>query len=199
MDASFTFVFPLLSSQTFTSSGTFVVPAGVNHVYVIGCGGGGGAAGGCFQSSNANACDGVPGGGAALAMHAMSVTPGDSLAVTIGAGGTGGSPAAGSTGYGSSGTAGGDSSFNGVVFYGGCAVYAANQATGYRQYQDGGNGPFGRGGSSSITGASTGGNAAANSGAGGGAGGRGVSGINNGGAGGNGGSGKIVICWATKY
>ena len=85
-------------SQTFTSSGTFVVPAGVTSITVSAVGGGGGGGGGSGTSN-----EGIPGnyrivctgggGGAAGTMYenvVASVTPGQNIAITIGAGGAGG-------------------------------------------------------------------------------------------------------------
>ena len=72
----------------FTEDGTWVVPAGVNTIYVSGCGGGGGGAGG----HSADPGGGGGGGGCAVAVSRMPirVTPGATLTITIGTGGGGG-------------------------------------------------------------------------------------------------------------
>jgi Secretion system C-terminal sorting domain len=72
-------------SQTFTSSGIFVVPAGVTQITVemVGAGGDGGFNGG------------GGGGGGGYAKGSYSVTPGNSISIDVGIGG--GGPNAGST------------------------------------------------------------------------------------------------------
>jgi hypothetical protein len=90
------------TAQTFTSAGIFTVPPGVTTVYVTMCGGGGG--GGAADGLN----NGAPGGNAAIVfMRAVQVTPGQSITITIGAGGSGGK-----SGY---GTSGGTTSFGPYV------------------------------------------------------------------------------------
>jgi len=71
--------------QVFTASGTFTPPAGVSRVRVRcwGAGGGGGMAIGAWQAGGA-------GGGGGYGEGFFDVTPGTGVAVTIGAGGTGG-------------------------------------------------------------------------------------------------------------
>lgn len=100
--------------QIFSSSGTFTVPEGVTTVYVTMCGGGGGGGGGCtWYDDNVfiKSYSGGGGGNAAIAfMRAGNVTPGQSIIVTIGEGGRGGA-AGGYNVPGSSGTAGGTTSF----------------------------------------------------------------------------------------
>ncbi len=89
----------LLTSTSFTSSGTFAVPSGItslDSVLVVAGGGGGGdrhAGGG--------------GAGGLVFMPAYPVTPGGTIAVTVGCGGTGGVPSPGQ------GTVGQDSVFAG--------------------------------------------------------------------------------------
>ncbi len=79
---------PALSQivQTFNSSGTFTVPAGVTFVTVE-CWGGGGGSGGV------NSKQSVAGGGSggAYTKGIISVTPGSGYSYTVGAGGSGGS------------------------------------------------------------------------------------------------------------
>lgn len=90
-------------AQVFTSSGTFTVPTGVSAVKVTVIGGGGGGAGG-----NQVCCGGGGGGGVAV-RWVTGLTPGGTVAVTVGAAGTGGVGGAGGTG--TAGAAGGTSSF----------------------------------------------------------------------------------------
>ncbi|MBK6344320.1 MAG: choice-of-anchor J domain-containing protein [Bacteroidales bacterium] len=81
--------FPVLlsgqNSQTFTSSGSYTVPAGVT-VITVECWGGGGSGGG--QSAN-NSAGGGGGAGGAYAKKVMSVVPGTSYTVTVAATKTG--------------------------------------------------------------------------------------------------------------
>lgn len=87
------------SIQAFTSGGTFVVPPGVTRIRGRVLGGGGGASG----RSSGTAFGGAGGGGGGYSEGYFNVTPGASIAVTVGAGGAGGAA-------GASGTAGGTSS-----------------------------------------------------------------------------------------
>src|SRR5271157_1992122 len=97
---------PFGIKETFTATGTFVVPASVTGALIEGCGGGGGGAGG-WGYVNADDPGGGGGGGARAATHSISLTPGDTITVTIGVGGTGG--AAGIAGAaGLNGVIGGD-------------------------------------------------------------------------------------------
>ena len=93
-------VTPIPSMQVFTSSGTFTVPAGVTKLKVTVVGGG--ASGYGASGVNAAFMGGRAGGDAGgAAIKTITVTPGDAIAVTIGAGGASGS----------SSSAGGTSSF----------------------------------------------------------------------------------------
>ena len=97
------FAVPGKNVSRFTSSGTFTVPAGVRKVRVTCVGGGGGGAGCTPSGSTYNSSAGGGAGGAAIGIY--TVTPGQPVAVTVGAGGTGGVAANGA------GTQGGTSSF----------------------------------------------------------------------------------------
>lgn len=93
--------------ELFTSSGTFTVPTGVTTVYVTGCGGGGGSAGGGYNSPDSY-YGASGGGGAACIKTAITVVPGQSYAITVGARGTAGTKT-------SSGGAGGATSFGALL------------------------------------------------------------------------------------
>lgn len=69
-------------SQTFTSSGSFTVPANVYTIFLSMCGAGGGS---LFYSGYYN---GAPGAGGYVLDYPVSVSPGDTLTITIGSGGT---------------------------------------------------------------------------------------------------------------
>lgn len=92
-----------LQSQTFTSSGTFNVPANVSAVWISGCGAGGGGNG--YVGGTGNPSHGGGGAGEFCLGRLIPVTPGGTLSISIGIGGPGSpdnSPmvAAGSTQYG---------------------------------------------------------------------------------------------------
>ena len=70
--------------QVFTSSGTFTVPTGVRSISCVVVGGGGGS------SRAENYRSGAGGGGGGLAYGTFSVTPGSTVTVQVGAGGTAG-------------------------------------------------------------------------------------------------------------
>jgi uncharacterized repeat protein (TIGR01451 family) len=89
----------IAATVTFTSSGSWTVPAGVTTVTVEAWGGGG-AGGGQNQNSDGG---GGGGGGAYAKSTGVAVTPGSSIAITVGAGGVAASGGTGGTG--------GDSSF----------------------------------------------------------------------------------------
>ncbi len=94
----------------FTANGTFLVPAGITKVLVWGTGGGGGGGAGYVTGSIAG--PGPYGGGGAGGMAApailtpLTVTPGETLSIAVGAAGAGG---ANVSGPGNPGGNGGDS------------------------------------------------------------------------------------------
>lgn len=118
-----------LRFQAFSSNGSFTVPAGVTNVIVTGYGGGGGGSSGyptysVSSDSGTTIYPGVNGTGGSAAIPGTfiaTVTPGQVLTVTIGAGGTGGAASTGDGRYGGPGTAGGNSGVTGVasVIFGG--------------------------------------------------------------------------------
>lgn len=108
--------------QTITASGSFVVPSNVNKIRILACGGGGGGGGGGASLVAQGAGGGAAGGsGAVLSMAEVATTPGESVTITIGAGGVAGAgvPA----GNGTAGSAGGNTTVVGaafsLTFYGG--------------------------------------------------------------------------------
>lgn len=184
--------------QRFTASGSFTVPAGVTTVYLSGCGGGGGGGGGAGFSSSASSYyaggGGGGGGGFSVVRYPVSVTPGQVIAVTIGAAGTAGASGAAGASGGAGGT-GGATNFGSLATLGGGSAGAGG--TGGSATAAGGQGAniggsWGSDGQSTFggTGGSGGGGAF---GAGGGAGrgglGAGISAVNGSGFGTGGGGG----------
>lgn len=113
-------------TQTFTSSGTFVAPAGVTSVQIYAVGGGAGGGGGDSSSG------GGGGGGGYTATKTLNVTPGSSYAVVVGSGGQGGS-------------AGNYSGFDGGDSYVQSITYGANGGRAAVTRTEGGNGGSGGG------------------------------------------------------
>jgi len=121
----FSTVFSLLSlnsiaqtTQTFTASGTFTVPSGINSITVE-CWGAGGRGGSAIQNGQNEAGGG--GGGGAYSKKVVSVTAGTPYSVNVGAGG-----------FDDTNLNGGDSYFNNistVVGHGGLGV-VTNTLTG---------------------------------------------------------------------
>jgi hypothetical protein len=191
-----------VQTQTFTSSGTFTVPAGVTSLTVE-CWGAGGAGGG----SNSNNRGGSGGGGGGYTTALLTVTPGQSIPFVVGDGGTGVVGGTGNSGTTTSfltlianGGAGGE--FNrGAAGSGGTAsggttnITGSNGIVGTSLGGDGGNGANGGAGGTGISNG-TGGNGTSPGGGGGG----GERGGGSNYAGGNGGSGQITIsyCVATS-
>ncbi|MCW2495754.1 hypothetical protein [Jatrophihabitans sp.] len=105
---------PSERSKSFAVSATFVVPAGVTlmRCQAFGGGGGGGGGGNIGLLTLTGTCYGGGGGGAGMTMDTpITVTPGSTLTVLIGAGGAGGAGALASLGLngnaGQNGVAGG--------------------------------------------------------------------------------------------
>jgi len=184
----------------FTSSGTFTVPAGVTKVKVTVVGGGGGGR----TATNSTSQGGGGAGGAAIKVI-TGLTPGGTVAVTVGAGGaantsgvtssfgsycsaTGGSsPATGGPGGGGAGgtATGGDINFTGGAGNGGNGVNGTVSGTA----GNGGSSIFGGAGlgATSTNSANTAGAGAPGTGAGGGG------GCGGPGTGGAGGSGIVIV------
>lgn len=103
--------------QTFTSSGSFTVPDGVTTLYLSGCAGGGGGGGGGGNPTTGSSGGGGGGGGAGnIAINqSVTVVPGQTYTVTIGARGNGGANSGSSSSDGKNGTAGGTTSFGSLL------------------------------------------------------------------------------------
>jgi hypothetical protein len=83
-------------SELFTSSGTFTVPPRITSIKVTVVGGGGGGGGGSLDIT------GGAGGFGGFSAGSLTVTPGESYTVTVGAGGAGSNSGNGSAGSASS-------------------------------------------------------------------------------------------------
>lgn len=151
-------------SQTFTSSGTFIVPFGITSVFVTGC-----AAGG--QGSSNMAYPNGGGGGEWAFKKPFTVVPSEKLTITIGASGStttivgtntftlncgaNGSPSSygnalgGSGGSGNPGGNGGMSASGGIAYagYNGFSSGGSASPVGAAQSYAGGGGSLGAGGS----------------------------------------------------
>ena len=197
---------PAHGTQTFTSDGTFTVPAGVTKILVTAFGAGGG---GVLYSGGQ--------GGDRIIKKAYSVTPGTVIPITIGIGGAekadGGSTvignlvtlAGGGKGgsqknhVGSLGGASGESGRDSPIANGGYPGSSSTRQGNTYYGGGGGGGGYGRGGAGGTAQAwggdyaSDGGNGGL--GAGGGGGGSAASGGNYNGDGGKGGDGIVIIEW----
>jgi hypothetical protein len=125
-------------SQTFTSSGTFVPPAGVNSVTVQVWGSGGGGGGNNATSDGAGG-----GGGGGYSKATFSVVSGTGYAITVGSGGTGG-------------TSGGDGGSGGSSWFESTSTILANGGSGGANVESNG----GDGGTGALSGVVTGSNTA---------------------------------------
>lgn len=129
-------------SQTFTASGTFIVPEGYTEVTV--CMVGAGGSGSCDNSRLYTTPVGA-GYAGAVVHQVVSVTPGETISVTIGAGGakrpttTSGRVglAGGSTTFGSLTASGGAGSSNGSANYAGNGTSSVSSCDGTTVFRDG--------------------------------------------------------------
>lgn len=119
--------YTIVQQFAFRSPVTWLCPANVTSVFVE-CWGGGGGGGGA-DASSATACGGG-GGGGAYANGLVSVTPGTSYTVSVGASGTAGAGNAVGSGGATAGGTGGSSSFNSssVLAVGGAGGGAGNNS-----------------------------------------------------------------------
>ena len=178
---------PAQGQQSFTTSGTFTVPANVTQVSAVVVGGGGGGAGSDGDRNEGN----TGGGGGGLAYGTFAVTAGESLTVTIGnAGAAGGEGDDGGSGGPTTIARGATVLLSGGGGQGGqerSTTSRAGGASGGTERDGGGTG--GSSGSATDDNSGSGGGGAAgysgNGGAGGTNGGSGSAGSGGGGAGGN--------------
>jgi len=134
--------------QLITASGNFLVPAGVTKIRVkavAGGGGGGGASSNGGAPFGGNPGTGTSGGAGETREGIFSVTPGQNIAITIGAGGAGG--AGNAAGAGSNGSPGGNTIIGAPV-----NMTANGGSNGTATGGAGTGGSGGSGGSYSITG-----------------------------------------------
>ena len=134
----------VIKSAIFTESGSWTVPANVTSVNVFLFGGGGGAGYTSHTGDNDNNGTGYGGGGGSghMAKSTLAVTPGQSIAITIGAGGARGSS-------GGTGGTGGTTSFGTLLSaQGGSGGGSGTSTSSSAQGGDGGNGGAGGGGGS---------------------------------------------------
>lgn len=138
----------VVKSAIFTESGSWTVPANVTSVDVFLFGGGGGAGYTSHTGDNDNNGTGYGGGGGSghMAKSTLAVTPGQSIAITIGAGGARGSS-------GGTGGTGGTTSFGTLLSaQGGSGGGSGTSTSSSARGGDGGNGGAGgAGGSASYT------------------------------------------------
>lgn len=101
---------PTRGQQTFATNGTFVVPSGVTKIYASACAGGGGGAGTYNNTSTSTVVSGGGGGGAgqSILKQPYTVTPGQSIPITVGVAGTAGA-------VGGGGGSGGSTSIGSIV------------------------------------------------------------------------------------
>ncbi len=120
------------NKAAFTSSGTWVCPAGITRVFLRIVGGGGGG-GGCDEIYRLSYTPGTGGGGgsAAALETLVEVSPGTSYSIVVGAGGTGGSTTAASGGTGGTSSALGISIIGGT---GGGRTYDEGYGKSYKLY-----------------------------------------------------------------
>ncbi|MFM7217362.1 MAG: hypothetical protein ACKO1U_05035, partial [Bacteroidota bacterium] len=165
-------------TQTFTTSGTYTVPAGVTSITVE-CWGGGGGGGGASHSGSGNSRGGG-GGGGSYSRKTLTVTSGQTLTVTVGSGGA--AATAGGDSWVSTNTTvlakGGPAGSSGNKFAGNGGSYGAspagnigdliylggNGAAGQTSSSGGGGGGAGSTGAGNAASASTGGAAKSNNG-----------------------------------
>lgn len=116
---------PGFHQQTFTGSGTFTIPSGISQVKVTVVAGGGAGGGG---TAAATPGDGGGSGGTGI-KYLSGLTPGNTLTVTVGNGGTGVSGLAGNNGA-SSSVSSGTQTITTITTNGGSGGVLASQGPG---------------------------------------------------------------------
>ena len=200
-------------SQTFTSSGTFTVPAGISSVVVEAWGGGGGGGGGVDCPDCGCDMSGGGGGGGGYAKGSYSVAAGTNYTVIVGAGGNGGAMGeylaqlggnGNSSGFGLLITAGGGGGGQARIAFTGSTCPSASGGTGGTGNGNIANYTGGVGGTGCIDCAGGAGGNGGNGGAGGTSGNPGSAPSGGGGggrgggaatAGGSGANGKVIVTW----
>lgn len=108
--------------EKFTSNGTFVVPSGVNKIFLTAIGGGAGGGKGYSGGSSSGAFGGPGGGGGGsgdlVRRKVVNVTPGQSVNITVGVGGEPGQDGSATVIEGILTLAGGHAGSQGTVGYG---------------------------------------------------------------------------------
>ena len=181
-----------VKTAVFTESGTWTVPAGITSVDVFVMGGGGGSGGTSSYEPDDGSWgkDGEGGGGGAgrITKKTVTVSPGNSISVTIGKGGTRGSNVSGTSGgTAGNGTNGGTSSFGTFASASGGEGGKGGSGTGIYS-MTGGNGGSGSAGGGGGGGMASGGNGGNGDYCGGGGAGVSWDGTSNNASGGNGGT-----------
>lgn len=167
----------VVKSAIYTESGSWTVPANVTSATVLVMGGGGGSGGQVdYEKSGSwsRTADGGGGGAGRIKKQVVTVTPGQTIAITVGAGGAGGSDDSGSSGslVGGDGGNGGTTSFGTLLSATGGNGGTGGKAESYNAPYggDGGAGSAGGGGGWGWYGGGNGGNGDYCGGGGGGAG-----------------------------
>lgn len=110
-----------LTPQTVTFStvntGSWVVPSGVTEVWATLLAAGGGGGSGATDATGGTQFGGGGGSGSIPFTFVMAVTPAASIPLSVGSGGAGGT-VVGATNPGHAGTAGGNTTFNGITVFG---------------------------------------------------------------------------------
>jgi hypothetical protein len=117
--------------QQFTASGTWTKPAGATTVFVRAFGAGAGGQSGQLAAASTAKSGGIGGGGGAyFEMWIAADELPSTVAVTVGAGGTGGAALTNTAALGNHGAAGGNSSFGDYVIAGGAPTTSTSDRPG---------------------------------------------------------------------
>lgn len=128
------YLLSMTSLQSWSTSSTqeYIVPDTSNFIVITGVGGGGGGGGG-GREGGFSGSGGSGGGGSVPATKILAVTPGESLSITLGKGGTGGAAQGVSGAAGNAGTAGAETiirrnSTNTIIFQAEGGILGAGSA-----------------------------------------------------------------------